>query len=341
MTATANFDEPPRPPGSPLRVVVMGTGPFAVPMLAALRASPVEIVGVITRPDRAAPGRRPPPNPMREAAHAAGLPILDPADVNAADALAALESLAPDLLVVCDYGQILAPHTLGLAPLGGINLHGSLLPRHRGAAPVQWAILEGDPVTGVSVIHMTPALDAGSVIVARDTPIGPRETAPELERRLADMGADAVLEAIERVQTARASGLLQGGQAAGTPQDAARVTRAPRLSKADGIVDWSQPAARIERRRRALEPWPRTTTFLHRDGVPRRLVLDDVHEADARPPAECRPGTVLAVDDDGIVVACGGGTCLAITRVVPEGKRSMTAAEFARGHALHPGTVLG
>jgi methionyl-tRNA formyltransferase len=341
MKATANLDEPRRTPGPPLRVVVMGTGPFAVPMLEALRTSRAEIVAVITRPDRAAPGRRPPPNPMREAARAAGLPILDPPDVNAADALATLESLAPDLLVVCDYGQILAPQTLGTAPLGGINLHGSLLPRHRGAAPVQWAILEGDPVTGVSVIHMTPALDAGSVIVARDTPIGPRETAPELERRLADMGADAVLEAIERVQAARASGLLQAGQPVGTPQDAARVTRAPRLSKADGIVDWSQPAARIERRRRALEPWPRTATFLHRDGAPRRLVLDDVLVADARASAACHPGTVLAVDDHGIVVACGGDTCLVITRVVPEGKRSMTAAEFARGHAVHPGTVLG
>jgi methionyl-tRNA formyltransferase len=341
MMATANLDAPPRSSATRLRAVVMGTGPFAVPMFEALRTAPVDIAAVVTRPDRVAPGRRPPPNPLREAARAANLPILDPENVNAPEAVAALGSLAADLLVVCDYGQILAAATLGIAPLGGINLHGSLLPRHRGAAPVQWAILEGDPVSGVSVIHMTPALDAGGVIVARDTPIGPRETAADLERRLAALGADAVLEAIARVQAARATGLLHPGQPLGMPQDAARVTRAPRLSKADGIVDWSQSATRIERRRRALEPWPRTATFLRSDGEARRLVLEDVQVADVHSPVDKPPGAVLAIDEHGILVACGGGTCLAITRVVPEGKRSMTAAEFARGHALHPGTVLG
>ena len=173
---------------APLRLVVMGTGPFAVPMLEALARSPHSIVAVITRPDRTAPGRRPPPNPVRTAAVAAGLPIYDPPLINAPDAVALLEGLRPDLLVVCDYGQILAPLALGVAPLGGINLHGSLLPRHRGAAPVQWAILEGDSVGGVSVIHMTPALDAGAVIVAKSVAIGTAETAPELEARLAELG---------------------------------------------------------------------------------------------------------------------------------------------------------
>lgn len=312
-----------------LRIVVMGTGPFAVPMLHALLRSPHEVVAVVTRPDRVAPGRRPAPNPIRAAAEAAGLPVFAPESINAAESLTMLRDLAADLFVVCDYGQILSAEALAAAPLGGINLHGSLLPRHRGAAPVQWAILAGDDTTGVSVIHMTPALDAGGVIAARSTPIGPRETSADLEPRLAALGADLVLEAVAA---------LQAGRAAAVPQDPARVTRAPRLTKADGLVDWSQPAADIDRRRRALEPWPRTTTFFRRGDQPQRLVLEDVAVAAGGPAA---PGTVLAVDEQGIVVACGAGTALRIMRVVPEGKRSMTAAEFCRGNGIHPGTVLG
>lgn len=328
----------------PLRLVVMGTGPFAVPMFEALQASPHTILAVVTRPDRVAPGRRPPRNPMREAAMVAGLPVLDPENINDAASVAALRGLAPDVLVVCDYGQILSAEVLGLAPCGGINLHGSLLPRHRGAAPVHWAILEGDPVTGVSVIHMTPALDAGGVIVAVSTPIGSRETATELEQRLARLGADAVLEAVDRLQAARRMGSLTDGQSLGTSQDAARVTRAPRFAKADGVIDWSQPAGRIERMRRALEPWPRTATTFRRDGSLRRLVVEecDVLDIEFMPAGAGKPpGTVLSADDHGIVVACGGGTALAIRRVVPEGKRSMSAAEFLRGNGIHPGSVLG
>jgi methionyl-tRNA formyltransferase len=219
-----------------------------------------------------------------------------------------------------------------MAPLGGINLHGSLLPRHRGAAPVQWAILAGDTATGVSVIRMTPALDAGGVIVVRSTPIVPRETAVELEERLAVLGAEAVLEAVDR---------LQAGHDEAVPQDANLVTRAPRLTKAAGIVDWSQPASVIERMRRALEPWPRIATFFHRGGRSQRLVLEEVAVGAAPAPAGVAPGTVLAVDERGIVVACGGGTSLVVSQVVPEGKRGMTAAAFCRGNAIHPGTVLG
>ena len=159
---------------TPLRIVVMGTGPFAVPMFRALVASPHLIVAVVTRPDHAPPGRRPPPNPMREAAGAAGIGILAPEKVNDPTVVASLVTLRPDLFVVCDYGQILSRDLLAVPRLGGINLHGSLLPRHRGAAPVQWAIRDGDFESGVSVIHMTPALDAGNVIVARSTPVGPR-----------------------------------------------------------------------------------------------------------------------------------------------------------------------
>jgi methionyl-tRNA formyltransferase len=321
-----------------LRLVVMGTGPFAVPMFAALVDSPHAVAAVVTRPDHAPPGRRPPVNPLRAAAAAVGLPILDPERVNDPAATAAIAALASDLLVVCDYGQILSAALLAVAPLGGINLHGSLLPRHRGAAPVQWTILEGDPLAGVSVIHMTPALDAGNVILARATPVGPRETAAELEARLATLGAGAVVEAIERLEAAVVAG--QPATAVGIPQEADKATRAPRLTKHDGLVDWSWPAVRIERLRRALEPWPRVTTFFTRaDRARQRLVLADVQVASAGVAAD--PGTVTSTADGRLVVACGAGTALEIVRLVPEGRREMSAAEFLRGSPLAVGTRLG
>ncbi len=323
---------------SRLRIVVMGTGPFAVPMLAALRRSGHEIVAVVTRPDHAPPGRRPAPNPVRDAATTAGLAVLDPERVNDPAARESLAALGADLFVVCDYGQILSAELLAVPPLGAINLHGSLLPRHRGAAPVQWAIRSGDAETGVSVIRMTPALDAGSVIVARPTAIGPRETAPELEARLALLGADAVTEAIERIAATTGAGRPVGEL--GVPQDPALATRAPRLTKAEGIVDWSLPAVQIERMRRALEPWPRTTTtFTRDDGRTQRLVLEDVTIAPAAN-GGADPGTVLATDGR-ITVACGEGTVLEIHRLVPEGSRSMSAADYLRGSPLRPGLRLG
>jgi methionyl-tRNA formyltransferase len=220
---------------------------------------------------------------------------------------------------------------------------------------VQWAILAGDAVSGVSVIHMSPALDAGHVLATAETPIGATETAAELEPRLARLGAEIVPAAIDL--------LVRAGPAAtpGVPQDPAAVTRAPRLRKADGIVDWSLPAERIERMRRGLEPWPRATAFLHAGGVeaagrpPLRLVLEDVAVADG-PAAEGSavdssaaggsaaapaPGTILAADPVGIFVACGDGTRLVIRRLVPEGRRSMSAAEFLRGHALFAAARFG
>ena len=318
----------------------MGTGPFAVPMFRALVESPHELAAVVTRPDHAPPGRKPPANPMRQAATAAGIGILDPEKVNEPAAVTMLAALRPDLFVVCDYGQILSRDLLGVPPLGGINLHGSLLPRHRGAAPVQWAIREGDAVSGVSVIHMTPALDAGNVIVARSTPVGPRETAAELEPRLAELGAGAVIDAVERMQAAvAATGTVAG---IGIPQDAATATRAARLSKQDGIVDWSLPATTIERLRRALEPWPRLTTFFTRgDGQRQRLVLEDVEVAADPKAAAAAPGSVLDTSGGRIVVACGGGTALAITQVVPEGRRGMPTADYLRGSPLLPGAMMG
>ena len=323
-----------------LRIVVMGTGPFAVPMFRALLASPHRVVALVTRPDKAAPGRRAPVNPMRAAAEASGVTVTEPERINDPAAIAELLALAPDLFVVCDYGQILAPAVLEVAPLGGINLHGSLLPRHRGAAPVQWAILAGDEVSGACCIHMTPQLDGGSVINARSTPIGATETAAQLEARLAAFGPELVLDAIQRVAAPH-----RPAGAVGTPQDPALVTKAPRLSKADGIVDWNLAAARIARMPRGLDPWPRATTFLHAAGGesgagPTRLVLEEVAMGPAAPPGS-QPGSIVTLDDAGIVVACGDGGTVVIRRVVPEGRRSMAAGEFLRGRFLGTGARMG
>ncbi len=327
-----------------LRLIVMGTGPFAVPMLQAIVAAGLDVAAVVTRPDRAPAGRRPPHNPVREAATEAGLRVLDPERVNDRAVVASIAALRPDLFVVCDYGQILSRALLDVAPLGGLNLHGSLLPRHRGASPVQWTIREGDAFAGVSVIRMTASLDAGDIVLERSTPVGPGETAAELEPRLADLGAPAIVEAIERLRIAAAAGTLDQ---VGTPQEERRATRAPRLAKSDGIIDWSQPAARIERLRRALEPWPRAATFLARgDGAPQRLVIADCRVAEPEAAAAAEPGTVLAAPPGRLVVACGptaegAPSALEILRVVPEGRRGMTSDEFLRGSPLRPGSRLG
>ena len=180
-----------------MRLVMMGTGPFAVPTFRALLASPHEMLGLITRPDRPAHRReKTPANPMREVPRQNGLAVFEPQSINSPEAQAQLRQWAADLFVVCDYGQILSRETLSLARLGGINLHASLLPKYRGAAPINWAIYHGETETGVTVIHMTPQLDAGPCLVQHRTPIGPTETAPELEARLAELGTGAVLEAI-------------------------------------------------------------------------------------------------------------------------------------------------
>ena len=320
-----------------LRIVVMGTGPFAVPMFRALLESGLEIPALVTRPDRAAPGRRAPENPMRAVAESAGVPVLAPERVNAPEAVAEIRSLSPDLLVVCDYGQILSPELLAVAPLGGINLHGSLLPRHRGAAPVQWAILSGDAESGACVIHMTPQLDGGGVIVSKATPIGARETASQLEARLAAFGPELVQAAIgELTRPDRPAGPC------GTPQDQALVTKAPRFTKADGLVDWTKPAAWIARMPRALDPWPRAATFLHAsaEAKPVRLVLEAIDVGAHPAPADAPPGAILSAGDAGLVVACGDGGTVTVTRVVPEGKSSMAVADFLRGRLLGQGARM-
>jgi len=338
-----------------MRILVLGTGPFAVPTFQSLLDSPHEVAGLITRPTPPPKGREKAPlNPMRDAAAAHGLTIHTPESINSDEARQTIASIAPELLVVCDYGQILSADVLALAPLGGINLHASLLPKYRGAAPIQWALLHGEPETGVSVIHMTPRLDSGPIVSVRSTLIGSQETHPELEERLAGLGVKAVHEAIQLLARWDRTSPI------GTPQDPRLATKAPRLRKEQGLIDWSRTAEQIRNQVRALKPWPGTYTFWRRPGHdPLRIVIDRVTvlalgiRAAARvaeladqggPAAEehhhYRPGEVVVADKQQLIVATGEGG-LSIAAVAPAGKRHMTVEEFLRGYRLREGNVLG
>jgi methionyl-tRNA formyltransferase len=316
-----------------MRLILMGTGSFAVPAFRALLASTHAVVALVTRPVPPAQGRQKgPTNPVAEALAWAQIPLLAPADVNDEPTRRQLAAYAPDLFVVCDYGQILSRETLALAPRGGINLHGSLLPQYRGAAPVNWAIWQGETETGVTVIHMTPRLDGGPCLTTARTAIAPADDAPALECRLSQLGVQPVLEAIGMLES------WDGHCILGTPQDPARATRAPRLRKSDGEVDWNQPAARIANQVRALRPWPGTFTQWLRPAPPMRLILERVAAIAHAPSATV--GTVTQVDRQAFVVATGDGA-LAIEQVRPAGKRVMDTAEFLRGHPVHLGDRFG
>lgn len=317
-----------------MRLVMLGTGPFAVPTLRALMASEHQVLLVVTRPPR---GREKGPSPMGEAARLLGIDVWSPESVNLPDAQARLASLDADLLVVCDYGEILKPDTLAAARLGGINLHGSLLPKYRGAAPVQWAILRGERETGISVIQMTPGLDAGPCLAQQRTTISDDEDAGELEARLAPLGADAVCQVL---------GKLAIGAGTPIPQDASLASKAPRLAKEQGAIDWSRSAHEIKNQVRGLRPWPRAYTFWRReDSAPMRLVVDQVAVvgAEASSNAQCdspeAPGTVLATSGR-LLVATGQGV-IEVLKVQPAGKKSMASADFLRGNRVAIGDRLG
>ena len=314
-----------------MRLVMLGTGPFAVPTLEQLAESRHEVVLVVTRPPT---DRKATASPMQRKGESLGLEVWAPATVNVADSQARIAALRPDLLVVCDYGEILRPETLATSRLGGINLHGSLLPRYRGAAPVQWSILNGDLETGNSIIQMTPGLDAGPLLAQQRTPIDPDEDAGQLEVRLAAMGAEAVLQVVDE---------LEAGTAKPIAQDKSLSSKAPRLKKEQGAINWARPAQEIKNQVRGLRPWPRAYTFWHRSGgEPVRLNVDRVAIVSATGLTSqiSPPGTVL--DSSGrLVIATESGEALEVHELQPAGKRSMAAAEFVRGYRPAVGDLFG
>jgi len=272
---------------------------------------------------------------MRDLAEERGLEVYAPDSINTDEACQKLAAWQPDLLMVCDYGQILSRELLAVAPLGGINLHGSLLPKYRGAAPVHWAVYNGDAETGVTVIHMTPRLDGGPCLAVRRTPIGSDETMAVLEQRLSLLGVEAVQEAIEKLSRwDRVSPI-------GEIQDQSLATKAPRLKKTDGAVDWTRTAEQIRNQIRAFKPWPATYTYWLRAGAePLRILLDQVSVESRTEHCSFLPGHVILSDGKQLLVATGEGA-LSIHALQPAGKRVMEIAEFLRGYPVRAGDKFG
>ncbi len=313
-----------------MRLIMFGTGPFAVPTFEALIQSPHEVVALFTRPIADSGKRRKTAeNPTRDVAIGAGLAVFDPMNVNDPESVEQLLNFKADLFVVCDYGQILSRDCLAASKLGGINLHGSLLPKYRGAAPINWAIFQGEPVTGITIIHMTSKLDGGPCLIKAETEIGPQETAEQIEPRLAKLGVAPVLQAIDVLEN------WDGNSPIGQSQDPAQATRAPRLKKSDGKINWSRSAVEIVNQIRAFQPWPGTFTTWDNEKLkqPLRIII---HQATALPeqsPSSAKaPGSVLVADGTALIIQTGSGQ-ISIDTLQPAGKRVMPISDFLRGRA--------
>ena len=314
-----------------VKVVFFGTPAFAAPTLERLLASPHDVAAVVTRPDRPrGRGHVVSEPPVKRLAAARGVPVLQPDRLRDRTLLAALAALAPDLGAVAAYGRILPDELLALPRLGTINVHPSLLPKYRGAAPVHRAVMAGEIETGVTIIRLVREMDAGPMLRRAVLPIGPDETAEALERELAELGAATLLQAIDDIESGRSSE---------TPQDHAGATFAPRLTRADGAIDWTRPACEVHDQVRGLHPWPRAHT--HWDGA--RYLIHRTAVIDAAPggaaPAGA-PGRVIAAEGDRLVVAAGAGTAVAIREIQSEGRRPLPVRAFLAGRPIRPGAVF-
>ena len=306
----------------------MGTPEFAVPSLEALITAGHTLCGVFCQPDKPV-GRHQnklQPPPVKERALAHDIPVFQPVKLRDGSALSLIQELAPELIVVAAYGRILPQDILDCPPMGCINVHSSLLPKYRGAAPINWAILNGEKETGVTIMHMAAALDAGDVIAQVTTAIDPTETAPELTARLAELGGKLLVDTVEDIAA---------GRAGRTPQDERAVTLAPLLSKELSPVDWTRSSQAIYDQIRGLTPWPRASTHVI-TGETMKLWGAQVVEKDA----DARPGSVLRADEKGIDVACGDGRVLRILELQAPGSKRMAAADYLRGHPLKTGDGL-
>jgi len=308
------------------RIVFMGTPEFAVPSLEALHHSPHRIAAVVTQPDQPkGRGRILSAPPVKAKAVALGYPVWQPTKLNAVDFSAKMREAAPDWLVVVAYGRILKKNLLELPHLGAINVHASLLPHYRGPAPIQWAIINGDPVTGVTTMLMDEGLDQGDILLQAQTAVEPFDTAASLHERLSGMGADLLVETLSR---------LASNTLASTPQNHGAATYAPMLSKDDGLIQWNAPSHAIDARIRGLTPWPGAFTFLDE----RRLKIHKVRIA-TNPAAE-PPGTILAGFADELRVATADGA-LSILELQLESCRRLAVRDFLKGNPLALGSRMG
>lgn len=320
-----------------MRLVMMGTGLFAEPTFEAILKSAHEVVGLVTQPDHTMGHKRSSTRQtgtgMKTIAEREGVPVLQPESINTPEATAPLREWNADLLVVAAYGQILAREVLEATRLGGINVHASLLPKYRGAAPIAWAIYHGEKTTGVSIIRMSTTLDAGNVLLQEETPIGPEETTGEVEARLAILGADMTLRAIDQ---------LAGGAIAGVKQDPAQVTRAPKMKKEHGLIHWERTAEEVCNQVRAMQPWPTAYSFFHHaDKPPARWIIYRATPHSSQSDEQAAPGHLIPSAEDKLLVACGSGSAIEIHEVQPAGRKRMQAIDFLRGHRVQVGDRLG
>lgn len=304
----------------------MGTGNIALPSFQRLLRKE-DVVGLVTQPDKPV-GRHQimTPPALKVMAQEADVPVFQPQSLRTQEAVDLLATLHPDLIVVMAYGQILTEAVINLAPLGCINAHASLLPRHRGASCIPAAIREGDSSTGVTIMHVVKKLDAGDIIRSASLPMMGKETAGMMHDVLANLAPDVLMDAIHGIAD---------GYASRIPQDESLVTYAPKLSRTDGLIDWQLSAVEIERMIRAYDPWPGTyTVFVDKKGRQKSLKL--FSPCKVREDISGRPGEVIAFNERGLLVACGRGALL-ISNIQPEGGRKMPVAQFATGRALEKG----
>lgn len=347
-----------------MRIVMMGTGTFAEPTFEALIASfGADVVGLVTQPERDAGSKRGSTRQtgkgMANIAREANIPIAQPESINTPEGLELLRAMRPDLLVVAAYGQILSKDVIGTPTRGIINVHASLLPKYRGAAPVAYAILGGEAQTGVTIIKVTPGLDSGDMLLQEALDILPTDTTGTLEARLAVIGARMAVEAAQKYAA--------GGPVEGTKQDASLVTKAPKIKKEFGLIDWTKHTAYIERFVRAMQPWPTAYTFLHRPGKePMRVIISatcggsiecstpDLSRPPYVPAFPPPPGTVRgtktferqAFEPPGpsltaLNVQAGQSSTVFIHELQIAGKKKMTAEEFLRGYPVVEGMRFG
>jgi methionyl-tRNA formyltransferase len=315
---------------------MMGTGAFAQPTFEAILACSHPVVGLVTQPDRVIGEKR---GSTRQADHGLAaiarervIPVVQPDKINTPEGIAALKEFAPDLLVVAAYGQILSREVLAVPAHGGINVHASLLPKYRGAAPVAWAIYHGETESGVTIIRMSVHLDAGDVLAQEATEIGPEETAGQLEQRLAAIGARLATRVIDEIA---------GDRAKGHAQDPTQASKAPKLKKENGAIDWNRPAAALCNHIRAMQPWPTAYTHWTKEGTrPERIII-----LRARPAAEAPslpPGMLtLTGQPPRLLVGAAGGQAVEVLELQLAGKRPMQTAEFLRGHLISQGDRFG
>lgn len=303
-----------------MKILFMGTPDFAVPSLKSLVEAGHTVCGVFTQPDKPKNrGMKLQASPVKDFALLNNIPVFQPVKMRDGTAMEIIRGLNPELIVVAAYGRILPNDILAFPSKGCINVHSSLLPAYRGSAPINWAILNGDRESGVTIMHMAEELDAGDIILQDTTPIGPDETAEELYGRLASMGASLLIHAVEQIEA---------GNAVRTAQDAEKVTLAPMLSRDLSPMDWNRTANELHDQVRGLIPWPMAVTEL--DGIRCKVWRSKVCEETTGKMA----GSVIQADKKGLKIACGGGTVLQLLEIQPDGKKRMDATAFLLGHPI-------